>query len=136
MLRPHPRSTRTDTLFPYTTLCRSVHEGVERTSQALTADEAGLDDALSGRGRIWGAALCMAREHPINGVGARNFRDAFPACDPEPEEVPAWGSGPAFHAHQIVLEILRRPEARREGKGVVSKVTSRLSPCSLKKQKK
>src|SRR3546814_12924766 len=48
----------------------------------------------------------MAREHPINGVGARNFRDAFPACDPEPEEVPAWGSGPAFHAHQIVLEIL------------------------------
>src|SRR3546814_1711764 len=53
-----------------------VHERVERTSQALTADEAGLDDALSGRGRIWGAALCMAREHPINGVGARNFRDA------------------------------------------------------------
>jgi O-antigen ligase len=83
-----------------------VHERVERTSQALTADEAGLDDALSGRGRIWGAALCMARAHPVNGVGARNFRDAFPACDPEPEEVPAWGSGPAFHAHQIVLEIL------------------------------
>src|SRR3546814_11611004 len=70
-----------------------VHERVERTSQALTADEAGLDDALSGRGRIWGAALCMAREHPINGVGARTFRDAFPACDPEPEEVQAWGSG-------------------------------------------
>jgi len=83
-----------------------VHERIERTSQALAADETGLDDALSGRGRIWGAALCMAREHPVNGVGARNFRDAFPACDPEPEEIPAWGSGPAFHAHQIVLEIL------------------------------
>jgi len=83
-----------------------VHERIERTTQALAADEAGLDDALSGRGRIWGAALCMAREHPVNGVGARNFRDAFAACDPEPEEVPAWGSGPAFHAHQIVLEIL------------------------------
>src|SRR3546814_13043313 len=52
-----------------------VHERVERTSQALTADEAGLDAALSGRGRIWGAAPCMAREHPINGVGARNLRD-------------------------------------------------------------
>src|SRR3546814_8389622 len=39
-----------------------VHERVERTSQALTADEAGLDDALSGRGRIWGAALCMRSE--------------------------------------------------------------------------
>src|SRR3546814_17166873 len=25
MIRPPPRSTRTDTLFPYTTLCRSLH---------------------------------------------------------------------------------------------------------------
>lgn len=83
-----------------------VRDRVERTAQALTADETGLDSALSGRGRIWGAALCMAREHPVNGVGARSFREAFPACDPEPEQIPAWGSGPAFHAHQIVLEIL------------------------------
>ena len=56
--------------------------------------------------RIWGAALCMAREHPFNGVGARNFRDAFPACDPAPGETAAWGEGPALHAHQIVLEVL------------------------------
>ncbi len=83
-----------------------VRERIQRTSQALAADETGLDNALSGRGRIWGAALCMAREHPVNGVGARSFREAFPACDPEPDKVPAWGSGPAFHAHQIVLEIL------------------------------
>ena len=83
-----------------------VHERVIRTTQVLTADEAGVDSALSGRSRIWGAALCMVREHPINGVGARGFRDAFPACDPEPAEVPAWGEGPAFHAHQIILEIL------------------------------
>src|SRR3546814_9937987 len=53
----------------------------------------------------WSSDVCSS-DLPINGVGARNFRDAFPACDPEPEEVPAWGSGPAFHAHQIVLEIL------------------------------
>src|SRR5690606_21499417 len=52
------------------------------------------------------AALCMARENPVNGVGARGFRRAFPACDPEPGEVAAWGEGPAFHAHQIVLEGL------------------------------
>src|SRR5699024_10689496 len=30
----------------------------------------------------------------------------FPACDPVPGEVPAWGEGPAYHAHQIVLEVL------------------------------
>ena len=83
-----------------------VHERIERSAHALTADESGMDSALSGRGRIWGAALCMVREHPINGVGARGFREAFPACDPDAGQTPAWGSGPAFHAHQIILEIL------------------------------
>lgn len=83
-----------------------VRERLQRTTHALSASEEGVDTALSGRTRIWGAALCMAREHPFNGVGARNFRDAFPACDPEPVETAAWGVGPALHAHQIVLEIL------------------------------
>ncbi|MGY1408420.1 O-antigen ligase family protein [Luteimonas sp. A611] len=84
-----------------------VQQRVERTAQAWTADgDEGVDTALSGRTRIWSAALCMAREHPVNGVGARGFRRAFPACDPEPGEPAAWGEGPAFHAHQIVLEVL------------------------------
>jgi O-antigen ligase len=81
-------------------------ERIERTARVLTVDESGVDVALSGRGQIWQAALCMVREHPVNGVGARNFRSAFPACDPSPQAVPAWGEGPALHAHQIVLEIL------------------------------
>ncbi|QNP41553.1 O-antigen ligase family protein [Lysobacter solisilvae (ex Woo and Kim 2020)] len=83
-----------------------VRERIDRTLHALNADESGVDNALSGRGRIWSAAVCMVREHPLNGVGARGFREAFPACDPEPAQAPAWGSGPALHAHQIVLEIL------------------------------
>ncbi|KAB8196175.1 O-antigen ligase family protein [Lysobacter maris] len=83
-----------------------VSQRVERTLHALTGDEAGVDTALSGRARIWGAAACMAREHPFNGVGARGFREAFPACDPTPDEMAAWGEGPAFHAHQLVLEVL------------------------------
>ena len=83
-----------------------VRDRVQRTAHALAADQEGVDVALSGRTRIWGAAVCMAGKHPVNGVGARGFRDAFPACDPEPAEAPAWGSGPALHAHQIVLEIL------------------------------
>lgn len=93
-------------LLVLTLLSPQVRERMQRTTQALTADEAGVDSALSGRGRIWGAAVCMVREHPVNGVGARGFRDAFPACDPQPGEVAAWGVGPALHAHQIVLEIL------------------------------
>ena len=53
-----------------------------------------------GRGAVHGA------QHPINGVGARGFRQAFPACDPDPDDAAAWGEGPALHAHQIVLEVL------------------------------
>lgn len=83
-----------------------VRQRVERTSHALAADEQGVDSALAGRSRIWGAAACMVRGHPVNGVGARNFRHAFPACDPAPGQQAAWGEGPALHAHQIVLEVL------------------------------
>jgi O-antigen ligase len=83
-----------------------VRERIVRTTYVLTADEEGMDVALSGRTRIWGAAACMIRQHPVNGVGARGFREAFPACDPEPGVAPAWGAGPALHAHQILLEVL------------------------------
>ena len=83
-----------------------VRERIVRTTYALSPDQEGVDIALSGRTRIWGAAACMVRAHPVNGVGARGFREAFPACDPEPGVVAAWGTGPALHAHQIVLEIL------------------------------
>ncbi|MGH8073366.1 MAG: O-antigen ligase family protein [Lysobacter sp.] len=83
-----------------------VRDRLVRTTHVLSANEEGVDRALSGRSRIWGAALCMAGRHPVNGVGARGFREAFPACDPERGEVAQWGEGPAFHAHQIVLEVL------------------------------
>lgn len=89
-----------------TALSPQVRERVQRTTLALTAQPGGVDAALSGRGRIWSAALCMVREHPLNGVGPRAFRDEFPACDPQPGTPAAWGTGAAFHAHQIVLEVL------------------------------
>lgn len=77
-----------------------------RTAAMLSEDPGSVDTALSGRHRIWGAAWCMAREHPVNGVGARGYRHAFDACDPEAGVEAAWGAGPALHAHQIVLEVL------------------------------
>ncbi len=83
-----------------------VRERVQLTTTAMSADETGVDTALSGRARIWEAAGCMIRAHPFNGVGVRDFREVFPACDPTPGVAPAWGAGPALHAHQIVLEIL------------------------------
>lgn len=89
-----------------TALSPQVRERVQRTALVLTAQPDGVDQALSGRSRIWASALCMIRHHPVNGVGPRAFREAFPACDPEPGVEAAWGSGAAFHAHQIVLEVL------------------------------
>ncbi len=83
-----------------------VRERIARTALVFNGDAAGVDAALSGRGQIWSAALCMVREHPFNGVGARGFRQAYPGCDPDPARTAAWGEGPALHAHQIVLEIL------------------------------
>ena len=83
-----------------------VGERIERTARALAGDEGSVNSALSGRTRIWGAALCMAREHPVNGVGPRGFRKAFAGCDPTPDVHPEWGIGPALHAHQLVLEVL------------------------------
>lgn len=83
-----------------------VRERILLTTHVLTADEAGVDTALSGRAQIWSAAGCMIAEHPVNGVGARGFRQAYPDCDASPESRPAWGQGPALHAHQLVLEVL------------------------------
>lgn len=83
-----------------------VRERFARTEMALNGGAGGIDQALSGRSQIWGAALCMLREHPVNGVGVREFRHAYPHCDPSPGKIAAWGGEPALHAHQIVLEVL------------------------------
>ncbi len=83
-----------------------VGDRVARTAMAWEGENDGVNQALSGRAQIWAAATCMIQEHPINGVGARGFRDAYPACNPDPASQEVWGDGPALHAHQIVLEIL------------------------------
>lgn len=93
------------------------NERLERTAMLLRGDMAGVDVALSGRMRIWGAAACMVEEHPVNGVGVRGFRHAWADCDPAgklqctAQDCPAppvaeWGEGPALHAHQLLYEIL------------------------------
>lgn len=83
-----------------------VRDRLERTAMAWEGESDGVNQALSGRAQIWAAAGCMVEQHPINGVGARGFRDAYPDCNPRPEEEELWGAGPALHAHQILLEIL------------------------------
>src|SRR3546814_7180323 len=53
MIRRPPRSTRTDTLFPYTTLCRSG-EGCRALASELEAREERLDILVNNAGAAWG----------------------------------------------------------------------------------
>jgi len=82
-------------------------ERVERSSAALAGDEAALDHALSFRLPIWRAAWSMTLAHPVNGIGVRGFRHAYPSHAPADDRWRDFDEGQgAFHAHQWVLEVL------------------------------
>src|SRR3546814_19765064 len=70
MLRRPPRSTRTDTLFPYTTLCRSV-EIIEL--ERHIAHDGGLATLDVGHGCLRG--MGDARPHPrkVEATGVRDL---------------------------------------------------------------
>lgn len=77
-----------------------------RTEAALIGEAGSMDHALSGRVSIWKTALRMSAEHPVNGVGVRNFRDVYKqyaeADDPFIDD----RQQGAFHAHHWLLEVL------------------------------
>lgn len=82
----------------------------ERTLLMLQDHPQALDAALSGRLDIWRTATRMIAAHPVNGVGVRGFRYAYPHYVPANDhflvaEPCGVGEG-ACHAHQLLLEIL------------------------------
>ena len=86
------------------------HARMERTLEAFRGHDANVDEALTGRLSIWRASLHMAAAHPVNGVGVRSFRYAYPSYAPAndhfvTDESCGAGEG-ACHAHQLLLEIL------------------------------
>lgn len=80
---------------------------VDRTAAAFAGDDAAIDHALSGRLPIWRTALAMGAAHPLNGVGVRAFRHAYPdyAAPGDPWVRTDVRQG-AMHAHQLLLELL------------------------------
>jgi len=86
-------------------------ERMERTLLALHGTDQSIDTALSGRLDIWRTSVAMIAAHPVNGVGVRGFRYAYPAYAPANDwfvvsgEACGVGEG-ACHAHQLVLEVL------------------------------
>lgn len=84
---------------------------MDRTLLALHGTDESVDTALSGRLDIWHASIGMFEAHPVNGVGVRGFRYAYPHYAPANDhfvvsaEACGVGEG-ACHAHQLVLEVL------------------------------
>src|SRR3546814_16701921 len=75
MIRRPPRSTRTDTLFPYTTLFRSSRRGVASNNR-LIQPRAGshamaATTAFSTKDRILGAAEELFAQHGFAGTSLR-----------------------------------------------------------------
>src|SRR3546814_17508300 len=138
MIRRHPESTRTDTLFPYTTLFRSPparaqdggwkdpkYWGLVNPNLGASVDEAFLADEMTKAEREGAANMALFASQHFNvevGIGLRT--DRWPGAE-------FWEQGevPEF----TLAELLDRSEAvsseeRRVGKECVSTCSSRLSP--------
>ncbi|MBW8306770.1 MAG: O-antigen ligase family protein [Thiobacillus sp.] len=83
---------------------------LDQTLLLFSGDEAKIDLALSYRWTLWKDAFAMIDTHPVNGVGVRAFRYAYPEFaqldDPflSINEASGRPTG-AFYAHQIILEV-------------------------------
>src|SRR3546814_19136938 len=109
MSRRPPRSTRTDTLFPYTTLFRSC------PTRSCADPRPLLLSPATGQ-REWSQADSPAAAPPLAGA------IRFPL-------------DPYLCPKGFEYTLLSRSEERRVGKECVSKCRSRWSPYHLKKKK-
>lgn len=80
---------------------------IERSVKAFDGSQAGLDFALADRLSIWKTSWAMIQQHPINGVGAHAFREAYPQFASQDDY---WQQkkkkGVGMHAHHWLLEVL------------------------------
>src|SRR3546814_11752718 len=124
MIRRPPRSTRTDTLFPYTTLFRSLDADLlaQFANQRIMRGLASLDFA--------------AGKLPLAGrdLADRTLRDQYASVRINQ----ATGGDLAALAwrRSVLRHQVRRSEERRVGKACVSTCRSRWSPEHEKKKKK
>src|SRR3546814_14496662 len=115
MIRRPPRSTRTDTLFPYTTLFRSAPPSPTDpdVQPAMLGDRAAVGGAQQYR-----RGLRLDQRRPVDGLAGGEFREGVDlGVDPLAEVDLA----PPLHRGG-------RSEERRVGKECVSTCRSRWSP--------
>jgi O-antigen ligase len=89
----------------------AAKQRLDQTLLLFSGDEAKIDEALSLRWTLWKDAFSMIDAHPVNGVGVRAFRYAYPefAQADDPFIAVDGKSGRptgAYYAHQIVVEVM------------------------------
>src|SRR3546814_16589010 len=139
MIRRPPRSTRTDTLFPYTTLCRSVVAPLEHCPRLRPLP------ARHGWAVRWQPPEHLAPDRDLS-QPLRPVRGTEAACGgtgSAPRQPPCAGSpfpGPRLRrgiqtplrrlaAGTLVLPYTERPAARTVGKECVRTCSYRWSPA-------
>src|SRR3546814_3301371 len=98
MIRRPPRSTRTDTLFPYTTLFRSHDERVDHPSEHLGAQVGDADDGVQ-------AVAELRREQLVDRLGV--VAGAHVAGEADGGLGHVGGAGVGGHAEDHVAEVDR-----------------------------
>jgi len=86
-------------------LVPEFQQRLDRSSEVLSGQDSALDYALADRLPIWHSAWEMYKKHPINGVGARAFRKAYPDFAAEDDPWVAQ-NGVSLQAHHWVLELM------------------------------
>ena len=79
---------------------------IDRTEAALMGGVEGFDHALSGRISIWRVAAKMSEDHPVNGIGIRNFRDVYEQYALPDDPFTSGEQEGAYHAHHWFFEVL------------------------------
>ncbi len=81
-------------------------ERINTTLLVFNGDQKSIDTSISHRLPIWSVAVRMMVAHPINGVGARDFRYAYREYADENDRYIADASSlGAYYPHQLLLEI-------------------------------
>ena len=78
---------------------------IDKSLLAENSTYEGLNNASSGRLQIWANAIRAFLDHPVNGVGVRAYRNAYPLYAPENDIFVNEGGTGAAYAHQVVLEV-------------------------------
>src|SRR3546814_18069957 len=126
MIRRPPRSTRTDTLFPYTTLFRSVGLVIaEQRRGQCKRDQAERRRCRHDAARHEKSPYPLPEGRRVSRAGAAGHRSIPLSFRSAPESL-AWASGSSVDGNRALAVC--RSEERRVGKGCVSTGRTRWGP--------